>query len=146
MLVIGLTSGERSQADRCFRRFIRPDPQLVWAVTWHWVHVSPHGMRRAALTSWLALSYCFVNLSCSQGVVYRKTVDCSLISQTPRKQKGRKKTSNCPKQPEQKPSSPSLQHLEELIGTADPNYCGNNTATQFFLNNQRWRSAIDHYY
>lgn len=82
-----------------------------------------------------ASSYCFVNFSCSQGAVYRTTVDWSLISQTLRKQKerGRKPTSNCPKQPEQKQSSPSLQHLEELIVTADPNYYDNNAATLIAL-------------
>lgn len=134
ILVIGLMSGERSQADRCIRGFVRPDPQLVQSVTWHWLHMSPHGRTRAALTSWLASSFYFVNLSCCQEVVYRATGDCSLVSQTLRKQKekGRKPTSNCPKQPEQKQSSPLLQHLEELIGTANPNYC-DNTATQIVL-------------
>lgn len=99
--------------------------------------LTARGTTRAALSAhhlW-ASSYCFVNFSCSQGAVYRTTVDWSLISQTLRKQKerGRNPTSNCPKQPEQKQSSPSLQHLEELIVTADPNYYDNNAATLIAL-------------
>lgn len=131
MLVIGLTPEDRSQVDSCISRFIRQTLSWYRSVTLYSLHVSPCGMRRAALTSWLASSYSFVNLSCYQGIIYRTTGDCSLISQTLMKQKkkGRKQNFNCPAQSEQKQSSPSLQHLEEVITTVDPNYSDNNTTT-----------------
>lgn len=52
-----------------------------------------------------------------------------------KKKKGRKQNSNCPEQSEQKQSSPSLQHLEELIITVDPNY-GDSSTTWIVLQKQ----------
>jgi len=49
------------------------------------------------------------------------------------RKKGRKQNSNCPEQSEQKQSSPSLQHLEELIITVDPNYNDKYTTTWIVL-------------
>lgn len=49
------------------------------------------------------------------------------------KKKGRKQNSNCPEQSEQKQSSPSLQHLEKLIITVDPNYSDNTATTRIVL-------------
>lgn len=53
-----------------------------------------------------------------------------------KKRKKRKQNSNCPKLPQQKQFSPSLQHLEEVIITVDPNYSDNNTTAQIVLQKQ----------
>lgn len=142
MLVIGLTSGERPQVDMhqevCKARGsagINSDLALTSGVTmWHEKSCSHQLVGIKTLFCKLQL----LPRSCLQNNSGLHT-DFSDIEEA----KGERRKPNKP--PEQKQSS-SLQHLEELIVTADLNYCDNNTATEFFKNKLRWSSAIDHYY